>query len=183
MKKALSMLLATLVALSAMLAYATVPAFADDDDDDDEAALRLSLLASCVFDFSGTPPFLGVGETDFPEDEDFFVNHGWGFSDWSQFPEDQGPFQAPTTRFDLLVDGESVGPDEVTFEIDVGNDFAAKSFITNFDDDDAEDTHVFTGMWFLDGLLVGGTPGQAVLIFLCDLTVHFVEFDDDDDDD
>ena len=168
------MLLATLVALSAMLAYATVPAFADDDDDDDEVALRLNILQA-FFD--------GITEIEFPEDEDFFVNHGWGFSDWSLFPEDQGAFQAPTTRFDLLVDGEPVGPDEVTFEIDVGDDFAAKSFITNFDDDDAEDTHVFTGVWSLDGFLVGGTPGEAVVVLVFDLTVHFVEFDDDDEDD
>ena len=169
------MLLAALVAFSAMLAFATVPAFADDDDDDDdEAALRLNILQA-FFD--------GVTEMEFPEDEDFFVIHGWGTGFWSlEPPANKTAFQGPATKFDLLVDGKLVGPDEVIFAVDVVNDGASKNFLTEFDDDDAEDTHVFTGMWFLDGLFVGGTPGEAVLLLIWDLTVHFVEFDDDDDD-
>ena len=173
MKKVLSMLLAALVAFSAMLAYATVPAFADDEDDDDEVALRLNILAAF---------FAGITEIELPEDVDLFVQHGWGFGDptWAdETPEAMAAALSDNSRFDLLVDGEPEGPDEETFEI-LPNGVAAKLFLTEVDDGEAGESQVFTGIWTIDSFFLGGPAGEAVVVLVFDLTVHFVGDDDDD---
>lgn len=145
----------------------------EEEDDDDETPLQLDMLTAFLS---------GITEIEFPEDEEFFVIHGWFLPGWSsEPPAEHALLLSPGTRFDLLVDGVPAEFEEFFF-VDRVNDFGINLFRTDFDDD-FEGTHVFTGIFSLDASIFGGDFGEPFVVLAFDLTVHFVEMDDDNHED
>lgn len=148
----------------------TVPGLADDDDDD--VITRQLDVRLCLS---------GLTEIQFPEEESFFVEHGWIHGSWSTTtPEEQAAFLGPTTRFDLLVDGELQEEPVNTRRYNPDFDEQRTLYRTDFDDG-MEDTVVFTGSWSLDSFFFGEAPGTSIIALQCDLTVHFIDDDEADD--
>ena len=151
-------LLFGLIVLGALVAFAgTASAFHHPT-----TGIRLNILTACP-----------SSSTTFPANTNFWVRHGWAFSDWSQASKnEQMAFKDDTTRFDLLVDGSLVKSNRDTNYV-VSTDIYFKSFLTNFPGG-LTGTHVFTGRWYLDGSLAGGTRGEAVFQFECVVVATFV---------
>ena len=115
----------------------------------------------------------------YPANTLFFVSSGWGAAPWTEMPtsEKQG-FMSETTRFTFLIDGQLQtqsrvyqyykGPDPI-FGIP---DFMAKLYNTEYHDG-LTGSHLFTGQFYLDASLFGGSFGEPLLAFECSTTVNF----------
>jgi hypothetical protein len=103
----------------------------------------------------------------------FFVRHGWVSGDWSAMTHDEREaFKDDNTRFDVKVDGTLTAAQR-DFEVSEDGTVAVETFLTNFPTG-MTGTHVFRGEWYIDGLLIEETPGEAVLSLVCALEVTFV---------
>lgn len=141
-------------------------------------AERANLLENCFDVVPGTEfLFEGSGAIDVPADTPFWVGHGWGtdapYKDLSK--NDRKAFDSHATTFELAVDGTLVSSGErrVFFDEDGTR---VKLFFTDFRDG-MTGTHVFTGMWFVDGrepFFGNGIPKDKVPVLRCDVTVTFV---------
>ncbi len=75
------------------------------------------------------------------------------------------------TTFELWIDGD-LQKSSMKASHDRISDFKMKLFISEFHDG-MTGPHLFQGMWYLDGSLLGGDFGDPVLLFTCDVTVNF----------
>ncbi len=130
---------------------------------------RLNLLRACG---SSDVP----GSATLAENADFFVQHGWAFEDWSDptltTAVERRGILSEATRFDLLIDGNLVESMK-DFGYDASRDVFLKGFLTNFAGG-MTGSHLFTGHWYMDGSLVGGSYGQSVLQLECVALVTFI---------
>ena len=119
------------------------------------------------------------GSVSYPANTLFFVSSGWGFAPWTTaLTADKQGFMSETTRFTFLIDGQLQmqsrvyqyykGPDPI-FGIP---DFMAKLYNTEYHDG-LTGSHLFTGQFFLDASLLGGSFREAVLVFECNIVVTF----------
>ncbi len=113
-------------------------------------------------------------EITFAANTDFFIRHGWSLP-WSDAtPEQKQAELSDNTRFDLYVDGVKVASQlDLDFQSSDGTVTLAKTHLTNFPGG-MTGTHEFRGLWYIDGLLIGETPGTAVFQLACALEVQFV---------
>lgn len=114
-------------------------------------------------------PFCGQAVT-YPAGVPLIIAHGWGDSPWITEPL-KGGFMAPTTTFELRIDDvtqKSVAAIRYFPEVDTMSKFYVSEF-----DQGLTNTHVFLGLWYLDGALVGGTAHKAVLVGTCEVMITF----------
>lgn len=114
-------------------------------------------------------PYCG-GSTTYPANTPLVIAHGWYDVPWTEEPL-KGAFMAPTTTFVLVIDGE-VQKSVQSFRYVPEVDTMFKWFYSEYDEG-LTGTHVFLGLWFLDGALLGGTPREAVLFGVCEVTIAF----------
>lgn len=131
--------------------------------------IRLNLLSACL-------PLNQTAQITFPASTDFFVRHGHAQGDWSNplVTTDQirRGFLSSATKFVLFVDGNLVGS-ILDYEYDAATDRFIKGHLTNFAGG-MTGVHLFMGQWYIDGSLVGGSFGVAMLELQCALRVDFV---------
>ncbi len=143
--------------------FATEPETFPDPD-------RINLVRACFV--------LHLKKLTYPANHGFFVSHGWTNPDWDETPDqEKHAFMLGTTRFQLLVDGElqrSALHASFFQELGTLTDVMSKLFVIE-DHDGMTETHFLTGQWFLDGSIspTGGSLGEAVLQFECNLRVTF----------
>lgn len=114
-------------------------------------------------------PYCGQAIT-YPANTPLIIAHGWGDTPWVAEPL-KGGFMAPTTTFVLQID--TVTQDSVqAFRYFPEVDTMSKFFVSEYDQG-LTDTHSFVGSWYLDGVLLGGTAREAVLVGTCQVTVTF----------
>ncbi len=105
----------------------------------------------------------------------FFIRHGFVQPGWSDpavvTPDVRRGYLAPWTRFMLWIDGTTVA---MTFEItyDAGADSLYKLYQRNFPLG-MSGVHKFTGQWFQDASLSGGTFRKPVLALECTSVITF----------
>lgn len=149
--------------------------------DNPETGIRLNLVAPCLSGVDTfTPPATFSASTTFPQGTDFFVKHGWDEPNWNDSTivtaAKRAGFLHNSTTFFLFVDSVPVASQPNFFVAPAGSPATPtffKFFLSDFPGG-MTGTHLFTGEWFLDGSLAGGTFGQSVFQLRCDVTVTFV---------
>jgi len=114
------------------------------------------------------------GTIDYPANELFFVSHGWGFFIGnSALPEEMPALMGEATTFALLIDGQIQSQSRVYQPNYFGvPDLMAKLLNTEYHNG-LTGSHLFTGQFYLDASLFGGSFGDPLLIFECNTTVNF----------
>ncbi len=117
----------------------------------------------------------------YPQNTGFFVISGWGDTPWME-DADKRSFESQATRFDFLIDGQLQMQTMFYFYslegggslgiIPIQPDTMAKLFRTELHDG-LKGSHLFTGQFFLDASVFGGSLGEAVLVLECNTTVNF----------
>ncbi len=105
----------------------------------------------------------------------FFVQHGFTQPDWTDpavtTPAVRRGTLAPTTHFALYFDG-ALQATLAYNAYDPATDRFSRLWLRNYPSG-LTGIHTFTGQWFEDGSLVGGTFGTSVLVQKCGLQVVF----------
>jgi hypothetical protein len=127
------------------------------------ADIGISLL-----DENGNP----VPEIAYPANTPFYVAHGFSDYPWKEVAyAEKKAFMGHATYFELWIDGE-LQQSAMCARYIPAWDMQFKFFVAEYDLG-MTDTHVFEGKWYVDGYLIGGTPGQAVLQWEWVSTVTF----------
>lgn len=114
-------------------------------------------------------PFCGQATT-YPANTPLIIAHGWADEGFRVDPM-KGAFMSPTTSFELQIDGVTQNSVQA-FRYFPDADTMSKFYVSEYDEG-LTDTHVFLGLWYLDGALVGGTAHEAVLVGACEVTITF----------
>ena len=124
---------------------------------------KLDLLRNCNLNFTWNAK------------SPFYIRHGFTQPGWSDptvvTPAMRHGYLAPWTRFVLSIDGTTVS---MTFllQYDPAADALSKLYTRNFPFG-MSGPHTFTGRWFVDASLLGGSFGKPVLELECTSTVLF----------
>lgn len=112
-------------------------------------------------------------EATFTANTPFLIRHGWGESPWTtDSPANKSAFMGLATYFEFRVD--FMPQPSTLFSVHIAStDTQLKLFVSEYDQG-MTGTHRFAGLWYLDGELVGGTPGEAVFMGGCVVNVSFV---------
>ncbi len=112
-------------------------------------------------------------EITFPADTPFYIAHGFRWLPGAEYAETRAGVMRPTTHFELFVDGVRA-PSVPFIYYDGSTGLGTKANLTNYPNGfPSGGPHSFDGLWYDDGSLVGGTPGQSVLGFECAIMVTF----------
>ncbi len=123
--------------------------------------VQINLLDHCGEDFT------------YPANTPFFISHGWLDGPWTTEPAaNKSGFMASTTYFEFRID-RVPQPSRLFVRNLPDSDLQLKLFISEYDQG-LTGTHRFGSLWFLDGALAGGTPGEAVFTGGCVSYVSFV---------
>ena len=178
MKKFMKLLLSAMMALSILGASAPVAL----------ASHEASMFVVSGFTANAehwinllTPDFsaCATGPLSYPANTLFFVSLGWGDAPWkTALPAEKQGFMSETTRFTFVIDGQlqmqsrvyhyDKGPDPL-FGIP---DLMSKLYNTEYHNG-LTGSRLFTGQFFLDASLLGGSFGEAVLVLECSVVVNF----------
>ncbi len=109
----------------------------------------------------------------YPAKTAFFIFHGWAEQPWStDSSENKDAFMGPATYFEFRLD--YVPQPSSMFARDFPDfDLKAKLFVSEYDAG-LTGTHRLAGLWFIDGQLIGETPGETVFAGGCVVNVTFV---------
>ena len=103
-------------------------------------------------------PFEGTAATVYPADTSFWIGHGWCATNAA----DAKRYRRHATRFELFIDGSRV-PLATDMCRNDGACLVSKINFHNFRVGSPVGTHVFTGVWYLDGEVF--TSGELEVTF------------------
>lgn len=140
------------------------PAAADHHFATGDLDARINLLANCE-----------LGTIDYPANTAFYVAHGLYEVPWHDAAmEVKRAFVSPATTFELWIDGV-LQPSAMHARYFSQDDIYSRLWVTE-DHRGMTGTHVFVGLWFIDGSYpgVGGELGEPVIFGACGIIVNFV---------
>ena len=114
------------------------------------------------------------GTIDYPENTLFFVSHGWGLLPWVGVSGmEKAALASEATTFKFLIDGQLQTQSRVYQYNYLGiPDLMVKLYNTEYHNG-LTGSHLFTGQFYLDASLFGGSFGEPLLAFECSTTVNF----------
>ncbi len=117
-------------------------------------------------------PLLGncTGTAVYPANTPLIIAHGWTDTPFITDPL-KGAFMSPNMFFEFRIDGVTQKSVQA-FRYFPQVDTMFKFYVSEYDDG-LTGTHDFLGLWYVDGVMVGGTPHTAVLVGICPVTVAF----------
>lgn len=122
--------------------------------------VQINLIEHCGEDFT------------YPANTPFFISHGWIEAPWvTDSPANKMAFMSATSYFEFRVD-RVPQPSTLFVRYIPQLDWQLKLFVSEYDQG-LTGTHRFGGLWYLDGGLAGGTPGEAVFMGGCVSNVAF----------
>ncbi len=115
-----------------------------------------------------------VGDFSYPANTPIFFVDGWAFAPWTELTaEEKAAAMGPNTDFAITLDGLAQHMPMVARYFPA-IDLKVKFWDVEYDQGFPAGTEAtFVGTWYVDGLLLGGVPGEKVLTQTCESTVTF----------